>query len=112
MVPVVEVNGSITRRTAAEPRTATAEQPDRFGGAARGDSLANRQSSARNQIGRQGGNLASARPSNRSAADLQAAAMHPASSGNRGGSGFGNSSGVGNRAWSQRQQSLKRPRQQ
>jgi hypothetical protein len=35
---------------------------DKFGGAARGDSLSNRQSSARQQIGRQGGNL----PSNRS----------------------------------------------
>jgi Protein of unknown function (DUF3300) len=30
---------------------------DRFGGTARGDSLSNRQSSARQQIGRQGGNL-------------------------------------------------------
>jgi hypothetical protein len=37
---------------------------DRFGGAARGDSLANRQAGARNQIGRQGGNL----PSNRGGA--------------------------------------------
>jgi len=34
---------------------------DRFGGTARGDSLANRQSSARQQVGRQGGNLSSAR---------------------------------------------------
>jgi Protein of unknown function (DUF3300) len=34
---------------------------DRFGGTARGDSLANRQASARQQVGRQGGNL----PSNR-----------------------------------------------
>jgi hypothetical protein len=34
---------------------------DRFGGTARGDSLANRQASARQQVGRQGGNLASAR---------------------------------------------------
>lgn len=38
---------------------------DRFGGAARGDSLANRQSSARQQIGQQGAN----RPSNRAAGD-------------------------------------------
>ena len=37
---------------------------DRFGGAARGDSLANRQAGARNQIGRQGGSL----PSNRGGA--------------------------------------------
>ena len=34
---------------------------DRFGGSARGDSLAQRQGSARQQIGRQGGNLASNR---------------------------------------------------
>jgi hypothetical protein len=34
---------------------------DRFGGSARGDSLAKRQGSARQQIGRQGGNLASNR---------------------------------------------------
>ena len=34
---------------------------DRFGGTARGDSLANRQVSARQQLGRQGGNLASNR---------------------------------------------------
>src|SRR5262252_2428405 len=33
---------------------------NRFGGTARGDSLANRQASARQQIGRQGGNLSSA----------------------------------------------------
>lgn len=37
---------------------------DRFGGSARGDSLARRQSSARQQIGRQGGNLASFRSGN------------------------------------------------
>lgn len=47
---------------------------DRFGGNARGDSLANRQSGARQQLGNQGGNLASQRPS----------------------SGVGNSSGLGN----------------
>jgi Protein of unknown function (DUF3300) len=35
---------------------------DRFGGGARGDSIANRQSNARNEIGRQGGNVASQRP--------------------------------------------------
>jgi Protein of unknown function (DUF3300) len=34
---------------------------DRFGGTTRGDSLANRQSNARQQVGRQGGNLASNR---------------------------------------------------
>jgi uncharacterized protein DUF3300 len=36
---------------------------DRFGGNARGDSLANRQSGARQQLGNQGGNLPSQRPS-------------------------------------------------
>jgi hypothetical protein len=53
---------------------------DRFGGTTRGDSLANRQASARQQVGRQGGNL----PSNRA-----------------GGGGIGNradGAGVGNRA--------------
>jgi hypothetical protein len=34
---------------------------DRFGGTTRGDSLANRQAGARQQVGRQGGNLASTR---------------------------------------------------
>jgi hypothetical protein len=34
---------------------------DRFGGTARGDSLANRQAGARQQLGRRGGNLSSAR---------------------------------------------------
>src|SRR5205807_3657644 len=34
---------------------------DRFGGTTRGDSLANRQASARQQVGRQGGNLSSTR---------------------------------------------------
>lgn len=38
---------------------------NRYGGAARGDSLANRQAGARNQIGRQGGNLPSTRDANR-----------------------------------------------
>ena len=42
---------------------------DRFGGTARGDSLANRQTSARQQIGRQGGNL----PSNRAGVSNRAA---------------------------------------
>jgi hypothetical protein len=53
---------------------------DRFGGTARGDSLANRQSSARQQIGRQGGNLSSNR-------------FGDGGFGNRGGNG-----GVGNRS--------------
>jgi hypothetical protein len=57
---------------------------DRFGGTTRGDSLANRQSSARQQIGRQGGNL----PSNRAGG---------AGVSNRagGGGGLGNRAGGG-----------------
>jgi hypothetical protein len=61
---------------------------DRFGGTARGDSLSNRQTNARQQVGRQDGNL----PSNRGGAGV----------GNRAGSGgMGNragGAGVGNRA--------------
>src|SRR6266567_4626565 len=52
---------------------------DRFGGAARGDSLANRQAGARQQLGRQGGNL----PSNR------------AGGGGGGGGGLSNRAGGG-----------------
>jgi hypothetical protein len=55
---------------------------DRFGGTARGDSLANRQAGARQQVGRQGGNLASARGGG-------------AGVSNRAGSGVGNRSGAG-----------------
>ena len=93
---------------------------DRFGGNARGDSIANRQSGARNQIGRQGGNLASTRPANTgglggrnstgggfsSRGNAPNAGNRMAGGGNRstglgsanrGGSGFGSSS-VGNRS--------------
>ncbi len=49
---------------------------DRFGGTTRGESLANRQTGARQQLGRQGGNVA--RPG--------------------GGAGLGSGSGVGNRS--------------
>jgi hypothetical protein len=58
---------------------------DRFGGTTRGDSLANRQAGARQQLGRQGGNLASSRPSG------------GLGSGTGGGAGLSNraSSGVG-----------------
>jgi Protein of unknown function (DUF3300) len=55
---------------------------DRFGGTARGDSLSNRQASARQQVSRQGGNL----PSNRASAGFN----------NRGGAGGG--AGVSNRS--------------
>ncbi len=88
----------------ADQRTA-----NRFGGTTRGDSLANRQRGARNQIGRQGGNLGSAtRPggvggrggangvANRGGAGIAGNGM-----GNRGGAGnrggLGNSGSVSNR---------------
>ncbi|MGO9039923.1 MAG: DUF3300 domain-containing protein [Steroidobacteraceae bacterium] len=75
---------------------------DRYGGAARGDSLANRQTNARNQIGKQGGNVGSARPSqgagvgNRGGGNLGAGAG--AGPGNRTGGGIGAGGGAGNRA--------------
>jgi uncharacterized protein DUF3300 len=60
---------------------------DRFGGTTRGDSLANRQASARQQLGRQGGSVASGRNGG-------------AGMGNRGGSlsNRAGSAGMGNRA--------------
>src|SRR5712664_3794200 len=60
---------------------ATAE---RFGGTTRGDSLANRQATARDQVGRQGGNLASNRAEGIGGA-------------NRAGNGAGDGIGSGNR---------------
>jgi hypothetical protein len=68
---------------------------DRFGGTTRGDSLSNRQSSARNQLGRQGGSLASNRgtgASNRSLGSF--------GNGSRGSSGFGGGRGGADRAGS------------
>src|SRR6516165_6399304 len=60
---------------------------DRFGGTTRGDSLANRQASARQQVGRQGGNL----PSNRAGGGSRAGGVGVS---NRAGGGVGG----GNRA--------------
>ena len=60
---------------------------DRFGGTARGDSLANRQASARQQLGRQGSNLASNR----------AGVSNRASAGGLG-NGAGRAAGAGNRS--------------
>ena len=57
---------------------------DRFGGTARGDSLARRQNNARQQVGRQGGNLAS----NRSGST-------PRATNRAGGGGLSNRSGTG-----------------
>src|SRR6266576_1657908 len=56
---------------------------DRFGGTARGDSLSNRQASARQQVGRQGGNL----PSNRAGGGGISNRAGGAGSGNRAGAG-------------------------
>jgi hypothetical protein len=78
----------------------------RYGGTARGDSLANRQSGARQQLGRQGGNLASTRDVNRGGlgdraggAGNRAGVSDRASNiGNRGGGLGDRGSGAGNRA--------------
>ncbi len=64
---------------------------NRYGGAARGDSLANRQTGARQQLGRQGGNLPSTRDVNRGGLENRAG-----DAGNRG--GLGDRAGGGNRA--------------
>jgi Protein of unknown function (DUF3300) len=62
---------------------------DRFGGTTRGDSLANRQSSARQQVGRQGGNL----PSNRASSGNLGGRTGAGNVSNRGGAGVGGGSG-------------------
>jgi hypothetical protein len=71
---------------------------NRYGGATRGDSLANRQSGARQQIGRQGGNLPSTRDANRGGLTDRGGNL-----GNRGGlsdrtGGAGNRPSVGDRS--------------
>ena len=55
--PAVVIGGSITRQHRGGAPYRDRATADRFGGSARGDSLANRQAGARNQVGRQGGNL-------------------------------------------------------
>jgi len=65
---------------------------DRFGGTARGDSLSNRQASARQQVGRKGGNLASTRGggggvSNRAGGGVSNRAGGGFGTNNRGGAG-------------------------
>jgi len=65
---------------------------DRFGGTARGDSLSNRQASARQQVGRQGGNLAS----NRAGGNGLSNRASGAGAGNRaGGAAVSNRAGAG-----------------
>ena len=74
---------------------------DRFGGTSRGDSLANRQSGARQQLNRQGGSLASTRAggpgSGGSLGDRSGASANRASGGARTGSGAGGADRVGSR---------------
>jgi hypothetical protein len=64
---------------------------DRFGGTTRGDSLANRQASARQQLGRQGGNLASNRAGGAGISNRGGAGVSNRASGG----GFGDRSGGG-----------------
>jgi len=65
---------------------------NKFGGTTRGDSLANRQASARQQVGRQGGNL----PSNRAGGAGVSNRASGAGDGNRaGGAGLSNRAGGG-----------------
>ena len=65
---------------------------DRFGGITRGDSLANRQASARQQLGRQGGNLASYRSGGARATDRGGVGTNNRAGG---GGGLGNRAGGG-----------------
>jgi hypothetical protein len=64
---------------------------DRFGGTTRGDSLTNRRASARQQVQRQGGNLASSRGGGAGVSNRGGAGV----SNRAGGGGFGNRSGGG-----------------
>jgi len=64
---------------------------DRFGGTTRGDSLSNRQSNARQQVGRQGGNL----PSNRAGGGNLGSRTGAGGVSNRGGAGVGGSGSTG-----------------
>jgi len=66
---------------------------DRFGGTTRGDSLANRQADARQQLGRQGGNLAS----NRAGAGVSNRAGGGLGADNRSGAGAGGPNSIGGR---------------
>jgi hypothetical protein len=68
---------------------------DRFGGTTRGDSLSNRQSSARQQVGRQGGNLASNRDGGAARAGNRAGGSAAGVSNRASGAGVGNRAGGG-----------------
>ncbi len=71
---------------------------DRFGGLARGDSLANRQTGARQQISRQGGNLSSNRAGGGAGVGNRAAGgAGRAGAGNRGAGGAGGANSIGGR---------------
>lgn len=76
---------------------------DRFGGSTRGDSIAKRQSGARDQLGRQGGQLSSARRSGGTGGfdgrgNAPGMSDRASGLGDRGGNGFGNGSGLGNKS--------------
>lgn len=66
---------------------------DRFGGTTRGDSLANRQAGARQQVGRQGGNLASNRGGGAGLSNRAGAGGSGGLGANRAGGGGANSIG-------------------
>jgi hypothetical protein len=66
---------------------------NRFGGTTRGDSLANRQAGARQQLNRQGGQLGTSGLGNRGAGNVG----NRGNLGNRGSSGVGGGQGIGNR---------------
>ena len=68
---------------------------DRFGGTTRGDSLANRQASARQQISRQGGNFGTSRPSGGAGVSNRAGGGAGGSNRAAGGAGAGNRTNAG-----------------
>ncbi len=68
---------------------------DRFGGTTRGDSLANRQASARQQISRQGGNFGTSRPSGGAGVSNRAGGGAGASNRAAGGAAAGNRMNAG-----------------
>jgi Protein of unknown function (DUF3300) len=71
---------------------------NRFGGAARGDSLANRQSAARQQLNRQGGQLGTSGLGNRGGVGDRGGVGNRGGVGDRGSSGIGGGrDGIGNR---------------
>ena len=70
---------------------------DRFGGTTRGDSLANRQASARQQVGRQGGNLSSNRGAGTGLSNRAGGSNHSGGAGSGNRAGGGGSDRIGSR---------------